>query len=81
METTAPCERCGRSVSTDAITCPECGYSPLDSGAIGRKLFLIVGVILTGTLVGAPLGLPMIIAARYIEKSKRERGPTGRAKA
>jgi len=70
METTAPCERCGRSVSTDAITCPECGYSPLDSG-------LIIGVILTGTLVGAPLGLPMIAAAKYIEKSKRERGPTG----
>jgi ABC-type phosphate/phosphonate transport system permease subunit len=64
-------------VDIEAIRCSECGYSPVDNGKIGRKIFVILGIPLTGTIIGAVLGIPMILVAKYVEKSKQGKGATG----
>jgi len=74
---TAPCVECHRHIPTGAVRCPECGYSPIDKGSTGRTLFKIVGASLCATVVGAVLGVPMILLAQYIEKAKERRGAVG----
>lgn len=58
-ETLSPCRKCGMSVLPTATTCPECGYRVADHDR-WRIIWGIPGMILTLTIVLAPLGLPMI---------------------
>lgn len=76
-EKKAPCEQCGSDVKIEAIRCPKCGYSPVDDGKTGRKIFTIGGILLSGTIIGAVIGIPMILLSWYIGKKKKQQGATG----
>jgi hypothetical protein len=66
METqTAPCEKCKSKIRTDAELCPECGYDPQKNGRLMRKVFFIVGLLLTASVIGSPVGIPMLVIAIY----------------
>lgn len=67
----APCEKCTTEISTDAEICPSCGYEPASSSRTVRKVFLVVGWFLTISIIGSPIGIPMLllyyIADRRVE--------------
>lgn len=58
-ETLSPCRKCGMSVLPTSTTCPECGYE-VTAHDRWRFIWGIPGIILTLTIVLAPLGLPML---------------------
>lgn len=59
----APCRDCGEAVPADATTCPACGYAVADHDR-ARLALGAAGTALTLSLVLAPLGLPLLVAAR-----------------
>jgi len=58
---TAPCRACGTNISTVVVRCPQCGYEPKNRHATGRLLFVLFGALLTLTVVGAIVGIPMVL--------------------
>ena len=57
------CEQCRADIDPEASVCPHCGYDPagdIESEATKR---LIVGLVLTLTLVGAVIGIPLMYSA------------------
>lgn len=67
---TAPCRNCGQAVATDATYCRHCGYTPRDLGVVAIGL-MILGFILTASLIGAVVGIPMqLLALRLFRKDK-----------
>ena len=77
MTDTGTCEECFSEISIEAQRCPECGYSPVDDGKLGRKVFTFVGILLSATILGAVIGLPMILISWYVGKKKKQKGATG----
>lgn len=76
--TTAPCLQCASEINSEALRCPECGHSPLDDGHTGRKVLSVFGWLLTATLIGAPVGLPLIGLSWWAKRQKKKAGATGR---
>lgn len=54
-----PCRRCGAPASTGATACPECGYD-VERHDRPRLLLGAIGTALTLSVVGAPLGVPLL---------------------
>jgi hypothetical protein len=71
---TAPCEQCRTEIDIDAATCPQCGFDPQANGRLMRKVFLVGGFFLTLSIIGAPLGIPMLllwyVADRQVKKQQ-----------
>ncbi len=74
MAETGTCGKCVSEISVEADRCPECGYEPRTDNKLGQTILLIIGVILTLTVVGAIIGLPLIYfslkARKYAETQK-----------
>jgi len=62
------CSECRAQVAEAASRCENCGYNP--AGGYNRKKWLwgIPGVILTFSVIGIPLGVPMLWIARRNRK-------------
>lgn len=56
----ANCQECRRKISSEATSCPECGYSPRDFLPICLG---IGGATMSATIIGAIVGLPVIVYA------------------
>lgn len=57
-----PCRSCGEVIPTTSRTCPACGYDVAHHNRI-RLVLGGVGTVLTLTIVLAPIGIPMLLAA------------------
>ena len=69
----AKCQECRVRIPVDATTCPECTYSPKDTLVI----FLVsIGVVFTLTILGAIIGIPMIIAGVMLYSKRGPAKPT-----
>ena len=68
------CSECREPVKEDAKSCPHCGYSPGSEGKWGRGVAQIIGLILTLTVIGAIIGIPIQYLA--YKSSKRARNAT-----
>lgn len=73
---TAECLKCHSEISVKAEKCPECEYEPRSEGYYSRLFFLIGGLLLTGTIVGAVVGLPMIYIGYKGQKRSENMMPT-----
>lgn len=71
----AQCSECMEPVESDATTCSNCGFSPANEGALARRLCSGIGYLLTATIVGAPVGIPMILLSYLVGKSKENQTP------
>ncbi|MFB6090851.1 MAG: hypothetical protein ABEJ97_07300 [Halobellus sp.] len=71
-DATAPCDRCGMSIPTDATQCPVCGYRPggysprlLRVGEVAFATVIVVSIlVLVGGVTGTPIGLPADVLAQ-----------------
>lgn len=62
------CERCDEQIPTTAQKCPKCGNHPAKSAKWSGVAIMVAGVILSLTVVGAVIGIPLFIvglAVRY----------------
>lgn len=58
-KTLAPCRNCGEEILAGTYECPHCELSTADHNR--RRLYLgAAGIVLTLSIVLAPLGLPML---------------------
>ena len=53
------CKKCGGEVETDVSRCRHCGYDTASHSKY-RWLWGIPGFVLTMSLVGSPIGIPML---------------------
>jgi len=65
---TGLCEKCDSEVSTNAERCPNCGYAPQAKGRTVRKLFFVFGMLLTLSVIGAPVGIPMLLLYWFADR-------------
>jgi hypothetical protein len=54
------CEDCREEIDREASTCPHCGHDGTTPSGMFRIVAIIVGGLLTMTLIGAIIGLPMM---------------------
>lgn len=54
------CRNCGGRVSLAAVKCTHCGYHIPEDGIIIDILHLLLGNLLTLTVIGAIIGLPLM---------------------
>jgi hypothetical protein len=71
-----PCQKCQTDINTDAEVCPSCGFDPQSDGRLMRKVFLVGGILLTASLIGAPIGIPMLLTYYIAVRNVREKRPT-----
>lgn len=71
----ATCRKCNGDVSPDASRCKHCGYDT-SSHSKWRWVWGIPGLILTMSIIGAPIGLPMLWNA-YKHRKAYEGGVGG----
>ena len=76
MTDKAPCKKCQSEISAEAIACPECGYEPRNQGFYSRTVMAIVGIILSLTVIGAVVGVPLIIISVYAHWKNQSKRPT-----
>jgi hypothetical protein len=72
----AACQKCKSEISTEADRCPECGYEPAAKGGTTRWWMMFLGGLLTMTVIGAIIGIPMILVGYYATRKARGRKPT-----
>ena len=74
-EQTAPCEQCQCEINTDAKICPQCGFDPQANGRLMRKVFFIGGFFLTLSIIGSPIGIPMLLLYYIADKQVGKKRP------
>lgn len=70
------CKNCQTEIDDNANECAYCGYDPRANGQVARALFVFVGALLTMTIVGAVIGIPMIAVAVYGHNKSKGLKPT-----
>lgn len=70
---TGLCVNCGDEVPITAVECTTCGYRIPDGGVVTDLLYLLIGNLLTITVIGAIVGLPLMRRAlRRLERRSTE---------
>lgn len=62
MTDTAPCDDCGESIDPSLLTCPHCGNEPQKAAKQSAYILIVIGAVLSVTVVGALVGVPMMLA-------------------
>lgn len=81
MDENTTCQKCHTGIPADAIGCPQCGYEPSAQGKTLRSILYIVGGLLTISVIGAVIGIPMVLLAYLSEQKVKDRKPTNHAPA
>ena len=72
----APCERCEEPIDPQSSHCPECGNYPFKSAKWSGVILMGVGLILSVTVVGAIIGVPMFIVGLMVRLGASSLSPT-----
>ena len=73
---TGVCQKCHSEISASAEVCPECQFDPQKNGRLMRKIFFFGGWFLTICIVGAPIGIPMLLAYYIADYQVSQKKPT-----
>jgi hypothetical protein len=65
------CKECREGIEPDASACPHCGFRPVGGRNIIGVVCIILGGLLTLTLVGAIVGLPMMLLGFWLNRTNR----------
>jgi len=76
MSDTGECGKCTSEISAEATKCPECGYEPKSENSIGRSILMVIGFLLSATLIGAVIGIPLIYLGYKSHKYHQDLKPT-----
>lgn len=69
------CAKCQEQIKEEATTCPHCGYAPgEDLKERGNKL-LGWGFLATVTVIGAIVGIPMILGGLWNRRKAKSMTP------
>ena len=69
------CEKCRESISAEATACPHCSYDAGKSHRRWKLIHGILGIILCGTLIGAPVGFYAFWKGRKHRKKSESASP------
>lgn len=70
------CQQCQNEIEPHATRCPHCGYNPAQEGRIRRGMLKVVGFVLCISVVGAPIGIPLLWFADLQNRKAEQRTPT-----
>lgn len=59
------CARCGENVEDGTQKCPNCEYRPQTKMQLVGMVVFVGGVLVSATLIGAVVGIPMMLWAGY----------------
>jgi hypothetical protein len=76
MSETGTCGKCASEISTEATKCPNCGYEAKTEASTGRSIMMIIGLLLTGTIIGAVIGIPLLYLGYKSIQYHKELTPT-----
>ena len=62
---TIQCAQCKEEVNDGATKCPHCEYKPGDSMVLVGGVAIAIGILISLTLVGAIVGVPMAAFGLY----------------
>ena len=60
------CARCKERVGADVRNCPHCGYDASERGRKRARAVWWIGVLFCLTIVGAVVGIPIILIANFM---------------
>ena len=72
----APCERCGEVIDPTETACPECGNYPYKSAKWSGVAMMLAGLILSITVVGAIVGVPLFVVGLLVRLGASSLSPT-----
>lgn len=67
------CKRCASEVDESAYACQSCGYEPRNRGHLTAAK--LIGALLCMTIVGAVVGLPLMILAEWLKQKRKDDRP------
>jgi hypothetical protein len=76
MTETGTCGKCASEIPVEAERCPERGYEPKTENKTGQTVLMIIGFILTATVIGAIIGVPLIYFSYKARKYAKTQTPT-----
>jgi uncharacterized membrane protein len=75
------CGDCREEIAAEASTCPYCGHKGQTGSGIVAVCAVLFGGILTMTIIGAVVGIPMVLWGLRGLKKQGERSPAVKADA
>ena len=61
----APCRNCSSAVSVTAVECSHCGFRASSGNHVTEIVYLLVGNLLTLTIIGGLVGIPLMLYALH----------------
>jgi len=72
----APCERCEEIIDPTETACPECGNYPFKSAKWSGVAMMGAGLLLSITVIGAIIGIPLFIVGLLVRLGASNLSPT-----
>jgi len=69
------CEQCREEIDEMAEVCPHCGHEGGQARTTLAALLIIVGLLLTATMIGSIVGIPMVYIGYRIGKKGNNISP------
>ena len=54
------CARCSEQAELDTQKCPRCGYRPQKTMQVVGAIAMIIGLVISATIIGAIVGIPLV---------------------
>jgi len=62
---TIQCAQCEKEVDDGTTKCPHCEYTPYSKMVFSGISAVVVGALLSLTVIGAVIGIPMVVVGLY----------------